>query len=140
MLTDNADRFKPRAKLFAGTQLVSVAKCREASGHLYITLKGFADRGSVEKFRHALLQVPETALPPLPPGEYYRFQLIGVTVVAEDGRVLGTLDEIIETGANDVYRVHPSDGTDVLLPALADVVIAVDLDAKRMVVDPPEWR
>lgn len=139
-LTDNPARFRAKAKLFAGLQPVAVATAREAHGYVYLTFKGFPDRSSTDKFRHALLQVPEEALPPLPEGEYYRFQLLGLTVVDRDGAVLGTLDEIIETGANDVYRVHPSEGADVLLPALGDVIVSVDLDARRMVVDPPEWR
>ena len=139
-LSDNADRFKPKAKLWAGQQPVSVAMAREAQGHLYLTFKGFPDRESVDKFRHALLQIPEAELPPLPEGEYYRFQLIGLTVVNREGEVLGMLDEIIETGANDVYRVHLAEGADLLIPALADVIVSVDLAAKRMVVDPPDWR
>ncbi len=139
-LSDNADRFKAKAKLWAGRQPVSVAKAREAQGHLYLTFKGFPDRESVDTFRHALLQIPEAELPPLPEGEYYRFQLIGLTVVDRKGDVLGTLDEIIETGANDVYRVHPAEGADLLLPALVDVIVSVDLAEKRMVVDPPAWR
>jgi 16S rRNA processing protein RimM len=139
-LTDNADRFKAKAKLWAGQQPVSIAKTREAQGHLYLTFKGFPDRESADKFRHALLQIPEAELPPLPEGEYYRFQLMGLTVVTRDGALLGTLDEIIETGANDVYRVHPSEGADLLLPALADVIVSIDLAERRMVVDPPEWR
>jgi 16S rRNA processing protein RimM len=139
-LTDNPDRFLPKSKLWAGDQPVTVLREREAQGFLYLTFKGYPDRDSVEKFRLALLQVPEDALPPLPEGEYYRFQLLGLTVTDRDGNVLGTLDEIIETGANDVYRVHPADGPDILVPALADVVLSVDLASRRMVVDPPEWR
>ena len=139
-LTDNDARFEPKAKLFAGQQPVSVLRSREASGHLYLTFKGFPDRESVEKFRFALLQIPETDLPPLPDGEHYRFQLLGLTVVDREGAVLGTLDEIIETGANDVYRVHPAEGADILLPALADVIVGVDLASRRMTVDPPDWR
>jgi 16S rRNA processing protein RimM len=139
-LTDNPDRFAAKARVFAGLQPVTIAASREAQGHLYLKLKGFPDRASTEKFRHALLQVPEAALPPLPDGEYYRFQLIGLEVVTRDGAALGTLDEIIETGANDVYRVRAAGGTDVLLPALADVIVSIDLEAKRMVADPPDWR
>jgi 16S rRNA processing protein RimM len=139
-LTDNPERFKTKARLYAGQQPVTVLRSREASGHLYLTLKGFPDRDAVEKFRHALLQVPESDLPPLPEGEYYRFQLLGLKVVDRAGMLLGTLDEVLETGANDVYRVHPATGPDVLLPALADVVVSVDLGARVMVVDPPEWR
>lgn len=139
-LTDNPARFRPKAKLWAGTQPVSVAASRAAQSYVYLKLKGFADRTSVDKFRHALLQVPETDLSPLPDGEYYRFQLIGLAVENRTGEALGVLEEIIETGANDVYRVRSSDGTDTLIPALSDVIVTVDLDARRMVVDPPEWR
>ncbi|HYM15567.1 MAG TPA: ribosome maturation factor RimM [Dehalococcoidia bacterium] len=138
--TDNPARFRVRAKLWAGQQPVSIATSRAAQGYVYVTLKGFTDRTSVERFRHALLQIPEGELPPLPDGEYYRFQLIGLMVVGRDGQVLGTLDEIIETGANDVYRVRTPEGADVLLPALSDVIVSVDLAGRRMVVDPPDWR
>lgn len=139
-LTDNRERFARGSKLFAGQQPVTVAASREAAGHFYVTFTGVTDRTAAERLRHAILQVPETSLPALPEGEYYRFQLIGLTVVDAVGRELGMLDEVIETGGNDVYRVRTPDGDDVLLPALDDVVISVDLNAKRMVVDPPEWR
>ncbi len=138
-LTDNEARFQARAKLYAGTQLVTVAASREAQGFTFITLKGFNDRAAAAPFVHALLQVPESDLPPLPDGAYYRYQLLGLTVVDRDGAMLGTLDEIIETGANDVYRIHPTEGADTLLPALADTILSVDLAASRMVVDPPGW-
>jgi 16S rRNA processing protein RimM len=107
---------------------------------VYVTLRGHPDRTSVERFRHAILQVRESDLPPLPEGEYYRFQLVGLRVVDTEGRDLGVLEEVLETGANDVYRVRAPDGSDVLLPATADVVIRVDLEAGVMTVDPPEWR
>ena len=139
-LTDNAERFARGARLLAGRDPVTVAMVREAKGFVYLTFEGVAERIGAERFRHVLLQVPESALPPLAEGEYYRFQLIGLRVVGRDGATLGTLEEVIETGANDVYRVRTPDGDDVLLPALDDVVLSVDLDAKRMVVDPPAWR
>jgi 16S rRNA processing protein RimM len=138
-LTDNPERFVPKAKLWAGQQPVTIASVREAQGYVYLMLKGFSDRSSVDKFRHALLQVPETELPELEEGEYYRFQLLGLTVVDKDGTELGTIAEVIETGATDVYRVRDAEGKDTLLAATEDVVISVDLPAKRMVVDPPAW-
>jgi len=138
-LTDNPRRFAPKSKLWAGEQPVSIASVREAGGQIYVKFKGFTDRTAVGCFRHTILQVPESALPALPEGEYYRFQLIGLMVADRSGKVLGTLDEIIETGANDVYRVHPLSGPDLLLPAIADVIVSVDLASRRMVVDPPAW-
>jgi 16S rRNA processing protein RimM len=139
-LTDNARRFAPKSRLWAGQQPVTVISSREAQGYVYVTLKGFKDRSSVERFRHAMLQVPEDSLPPLDDGAYYRFQLIGLRVVDREGIALGTLEEIIVTGANDVYRVRTSEGTDVLLPAREDVILGIDLETATMTVDPPEWR
>jgi 16S rRNA processing protein RimM len=138
-LTDNPDRFSPKSKLWAGQQPVSVVTEREASGYVYLTLKGFPSRTSIEKFRNALLQVPEDDLPELEEGEFYRFQLIGLTVLDLAGEVLGTVAEVIETGATDVYRVKLTEGPDILLAATDDVVKSVDLASKRMVVDPPAW-
>jgi len=138
-LTDNPRRIAPRARLYAGELKVTVVSVREAQGYTYVTFKGFRDRTSVEPLRHALLQVPETELPQLAEGEYYRYQLIGLSVVDRGGAVLGVLEEIIETGANDVYRVRGETG-DVLLPALDDVVVSIDLASRTMVVDPPPWR
>jgi 16S rRNA processing protein RimM len=139
-LTDNPRRFAPRSKLWLGPQPVTVTRSREAQGYVFLTLKGFPDRSAVEPFRHAIVQVPETALPSLPEGEFYRFQLIGLSVVDRDGAAIGTIEEVLETGANDVYRIRTQDGPDILIPALQDVVISIDLEAKRIVVDPPEWR
>ena len=139
-LTDNPARFRARSRIWAGQQLVTIVEAREAQGYVYLRLKGFHDRTSIERFRHAILQIPEADLPALPEGEHYRFQLVGLTVVDRDGAGIGTLDEVIETGANDVYRVRRADGTDLLLAAVADVVLEIDVEAGRMVVDPPEWR
>lgn len=139
-LTDNDERFAPKSHLFAGKTPVTVAASRYAQGFVYLTFEGYPDRTSVEPLRHALLQVPEAELPTLPEGEHYRFELIGIDVVDRTGTALGTLEEIIETGANDVYRIRAADGSDVLLPALDDVIVSIDLATKRMVVDPPPWR
>jgi 16S rRNA processing protein RimM len=139
-LSENPDRLRAGAVVYAGRERVTVARSREAQGYTYLSLRGHPDRTSVERFRHSLLQVPESELPKLPAGEYYRFQLIGLAVVDRDGVALGTLDEVLETGANDVYRVRTPDGRDVLLPAVPDVIVEVDLAARRITVDPPEWR
>jgi len=139
-LTDNPARFAPRSKLWLGAQPVTVLRSREAAGHVYLTLRGYPDRSAIERFRHALIQVPESDLPPLPEGEYYRFQLVGLDVYDPSGAPLGVLEEVLETGANDVYRVRDAAGKELLIPALDHVIISVDLPARRIVVDPPAWR
>ena len=74
---------------------------------------------------------------PLGEGENYAHDLIGLQVETTDGRVLGKLAEILYTGANDVYVVNRP-GAEVLIPALNHVVITVDLEAGRMLVQLPE--
>lgn len=84
------------------------------------------------------IRVDREALPPLPDGELYHFQLIGLDVIDEAGTLLGRLAEIIETGANDVYVVRGPAG-EILLPAINDVVRAVDLESGQMTVRQQEF-
>jgi 16S rRNA processing protein RimM len=139
-LTDNPERFRQGSRLWAAQEPITVADARAAGGLLYIRLEGYADRTSVERFRGAILQVPESDLPSLAEGAYYRFQLIGLTVRDLAGTALGTLVEVIETGANDVYRIRAESGTEIMLPATANVVIGVNREQGTITVDPPAWR
>ena len=74
---------------------------------------------------------------PLAPGEYYWFELIGLTAKTRDGREIGTVKSIVPTGANDVLAVsHGS--KEVLIPYVDEVVVEVDMENKVIVIDPPE--
>lgn len=83
------------------------------------------------------LSMPEDRLPGLPEGEYYHYQLIGLTVQTGDGRIIGVLKAILETGSNDVY-VAEQGGKELLIPAIEDVIREVDLEKARIIVDLPE--
>jgi 16S rRNA processing protein RimM len=85
----------------------------------------------------AELCVPESRLPPTAPDEFYWYQLIGLEVVDTEGQKLGTLEEIIETGSNDVYVVRRG-REEILVPAIEEVVRDVDLQRRLMTVDLPE--
>lgn len=79
-----------------------------------------------------------TALPPLPRDEFYHYQLLGLDVFDESGKLLGRLSEIIETGANDVYVVRGPAG-ELLLPAIEEVIREVDPDGGRLIARPQEY-
>ncbi len=83
------------------------------------------------------LLVDKDRLPRLPAGEYYHFQLIGLSVVTKEGNPLGTLISIFQTAGNDVYIVD-SGGKELLIPAVEDVVCEVDLTNGKLIVDLPE--
>jgi len=100
---------------------------------LLLKLDGCDDRNAADRLRGMLVQVPVEEAVPLEEGEYYLFQLVGVRVETESGEWLGQVTEVIETGANDVYVVRGPRG-ELLLPALDDVVLELDLEARRMVV------
>ena len=68
------------------------------------------------------------------PGEYYHYQLVGLTVITEQGERLGRVQEVLVTGSNDVYIVKSDDGAELLLPAITQVVKDIDLAAGRMLV------
>jgi 16S rRNA processing protein RimM len=81
--------------------------------------------------------VPESRLPPTAPDEFYWHQLIGLEVVNSDGRKLGRLEKIIQTGSNDVYVVRQG-SDETLIPAIQTVVREVDLQRQLMTVELPE--
>ena len=85
----------------------------------------------------AELCVPESRLPPTAPDEFYWYQLIGLEVVDSDGRKLGKIAEILETGSNDVYIVR-QESEEILVPAIYEVVRKVDLVRRMVIVDLPE--
>jgi 16S rRNA processing protein RimM len=103
---------------------------------LLLALRGITNRTGADTLRNLLLEVPEVDLPPLSEGEYYRYQLIGVEVFDAAGEALGRIEDVIDTGANDVYAVRNADG-ELLVPAIDSVVRAVDLPGRRMEVDVP---
>jgi 16S rRNA processing protein RimM len=81
--------------------------------------------------------VPESRLPPAGPNEFYWYQLVGLEVVNTDGQKLGILERILETGSNDVYVVRQGEG-EILIPAIEEVVLEVDLQRRLMTVDLPD--
>lgn len=98
-----------------------------------LRLEGIESREAAQLLGSSLLQIPVEEVAPLPEGRYYRFQLLGLEVWTQEGRCLGRVTEILETGANDVLVVQ-GQGQEVLLPALRDVVRRVDLAGRRMEV------
>lgn len=103
-----------------------------------IRLAGIDSPEDAAARRGQVVRIALADAPPLPAGEYFHYQLIGLDVVDEADNFLGRLAEIIETGANDVYVVRGPAG-ELLLPVIEGVILAVDPDGGRMVVRPPAY-
>ena len=124
-----------------GTDSPVVYKIRGHRLHQEAVLLKFVKivtRNDSEALRGAEVLIDFNDLPALPPGEYYSYQLVGLSVVAEEGTALGKVEEVLATGSNDVYVVRKPDGGELLLPAITSVIRNIDLAAKTMtVVIPP---
>ena len=103
----------------------------EGKGVDLLLLEGYDDRTKAATLRGAQLLVRQGDSPPLPEGEYYEWQIVGLPVVTTDGRDLGPVEEVLRTGANDVYVTR-----ECLLPATAEVIRSIDLEAGRIVIEP----
>lgn len=97
-----------------------------------VAFEGYESPEEVGEFRNQYVFIPTADIPLLPEGEYYHHQILGLQVVSETGESLGKIVEILETGANDVYVVRRENATDILLPAIDPVIIAIDLDRGEM--------
>ncbi len=103
-----------------------------------LSFEGYDNINLVEKFKGALLKVPESQLGELEEGEYYFHEIIGCTVVTENGEAIGTVKEILTPGANDVWVVKGKGGKEILIPYIADVVIDVNVKEKTITIRPME--
>ncbi|MFC3606670.1 ribosome maturation factor RimM [Stutzerimonas tarimensis] len=111
-----------------------------AQGNVLVAkLRGLDDREEARTFADFEICVPRHELPELGRDEYYWHQLVGLRVIDQQGRLLGKIDHLLETGANDVMAVKPCPGSlddrERLLPYIDQCVLSVDLESGEMRVD-----
>ncbi|MEQ8584393.1 MAG: ribosome maturation factor RimM [Thalassobaculaceae bacterium] len=122
----------------AGTRRFTLRITGTAKGQVIVAVDGVGDRNAAEALKGQRLYVDRTALPEPDDGSFYHADLIGMAVVGPDGADLGTVTALYDFGAGDLLEFRGADGKARMLPFTEAVVPTVDLDARRMVVDPPE--
>lgn len=132
-LTDFEDRFSPGAKLLLEGAEHEVEWNRPGHPGLVVKLRGIDNRTIADLFRGRYLELDEASARPLGEGRFYHHQVVGLAVLTSSGARLGTIEEILERPANDVWVSR--DGTvEHLIPATKDAVVEVDVDHGRVVV------
>lgn len=101
-------------------------------GGIILKLEGIDDRNAAEDWRGSQFVIDESEVAKLPEGSYYHYQLIGLKVVTDDGRELGEIVDILQSGANDNYETS----TGLLIPAIKQIVTKIDLKEGLMVIHP----
>ncbi len=116
---------------------ITLANIREGGKAMIALFEEISEMDQARDLAGKELFVTEDRLAPLSEGEYYHYQLIGLSVQTRDGRDLGTVRAILETGSNDVYVVQGGE-KEILVPALEDVICEIDIEARKITVDLPE--
>ena len=134
VLTEVPERFDPGSGLLLEDgRTLTVSGVRPDRGRLLVTFAEVPDRTAAEQLGGRYLFVPRDRAPELPEGSFWPHELEGCEIVTESGRSLGRIREVVLGVANDIWVAGPPDA-EVLVPALRDVVVSVDLGARRVVV------
>ena len=107
-------------------------------GRPVVRVKGVRNREEATQLTNLSIEIPIEQARSLPEGSYYQFDLVGCKVVGTDGTDYGVIEEILFYPANDLYRIKSERFGEVLMPVIDRFVIEIDVDARRIVIQPPE--
>ncbi|MDO5022983.1 MAG: ribosome maturation factor RimM [Eubacteriales bacterium] len=113
---------------------VRILKSRVQGGFAYLQLEGVLDRNAAEKLRDTVLYIDRSKAEPLPDGRYYIADIIGCDIVTQDGDIIGTIKDVIQPGANDVFIVETKK-EQILVPVLSKLIINWSIPENKIVVD-----
>ena len=136
--TDDAKRFKELKKVILDTGKeyipMEIEHVKFFKNMVILKFKGYDNINEIEKYKSRDLLITRDQAVYLALDEYFITDLIGLAVVSDQGVELVTLKDVLETGANDVYVVAMKDGKELMLPAIGDCILNVDLEQRRMEV------
>lgn len=136
--TDDVQRFKKLKEVLLDTGKeklpLEIQGVKFFKQFAILKFKGYDNINDIEKYKGKELWVTRENAVPLEENEYYIADLIGLTVISDEDEELGTLTDVLQTGANDVYVVKLKNGREGLFPAIADCVQSVDIEKRIMVV------
>ena len=137
--TDDITRFERLKTIFIEHKKelleFEIESVRYQKKQVLLKLKGIDTIEEAEKYREDYLKINRNKEEKLPEDTYYIVDLIGLDIYTEDEELLGKLDDVFSTGSNDVYVVKNSEGKQILLPAISDVIKNIDLEQKKIVVN-----
>ena len=137
--TDDITRFEKLKTIFIEHKKelleFEIESVRYQKKQVLLKLKGIDTIEEAEKYREDYLKINRNKEEKLPEDTYYIVDLIGLDIYTENGELLGKLDDVFSTGSNDVYVVKNSEGKQILLPAISDVIKNIDLEQKKIVVN-----
>jgi len=134
VVTDIPQRFAPASKIYINHQPMTIDSTEWHKGKAIIKLNTIDSFEDAQHLQGQLVEINCGQILPLPEGQYYHFQLIGLEVWTTQGELLGNITHILTSPGNDNYVVCGSKG-EILIPAIEDVVESINLDEGRMVIN-----
>lgn len=136
--TDDVNRFKKLKEVILETEkerlTMEIEGVKFFKQFVILKFKNSDSINDMEKYKRAKLLVPREKAVKLKKDEYFIADLIGMRVITEDGTLFGTLKNVLETGANDVYVVETAEEKEVLLPAIKECVLKIDMEESVITV------
>lgn len=136
--TDDIKRFDKLKAIYIqnknGIKEYEVEEVKYHKNMVLVKLKGIDNPEDADLLRQSYLLVDREKEETLEEGVYYIVDLLGLEVYTDENQLLGTLEDIYNTGSNDIYVVKDQLGKQILLPGISDVIKKVDLEGKRIVV------
>lgn len=135
-LTDDMKRFRKLKTVIVDGQEIEVIWCKLQTDKVILKLNGIDTMDAAEKYKTKYIKVKREDAVKLPKGRYFVVDIVGCKVVDENNKEIGNVSEVIFTGSNEVYWIK---GTkDILIPALEDIVLNIDIDNKIITIKPLE--
>lgn len=136
--TDDVNRFKKLKQVILDTgketMSLEIQSVKFFKQFVILKFKGIDNINDIEKYKRCSLYVTREHAVPLEEDEYFIADMIGMEVCTEDGNIFGTLKDVIETGANDVYVIENAEHGEVLVPAIKECIRSVDIEKEQMMI------
>lgn len=138
-LTDDIKRFRKLKNVYIDGALREIVWCKLQSDKVILKIEGIETIEEAQKYKNKYIEVERENAVKLSEGEYFIADIIGCTVADSNGIEFGKIHDVIKTGSNDVYWVKGN--TEILVPALKDVVVSIDIEEGRIIIKPlEEWQ
>ncbi|MCI8645748.1 MAG: 16S rRNA processing protein RimM [Firmicutes bacterium] len=136
--TDKREQFEELEQIWLDEETYAIRNVRYQGNVVILKLEGINDRNAAEACRNKGVYIKESDLPQLPEDSYYVRDLVGLQAMDESGNVLGKVTDVIQSSSQDLYQIRMEDGKNILLPAVKEFVLAIDMEGKTMTVRLPD--
>lgn len=132
--SDYKERFEELEKIYLGDTLYKISGVRYMKDMVILKILGVDDRTEAEKHKGKDISIDKTDIRELPEDTYYIFDLIGLKVIDESGAVIGTLCDVIQNSAQDLYEIERENKGKFLIPAVEEFILKIDMESRTMTV------